>query len=144
MLETLGIKQKKLIKTAPSSFNIFLCKSLLNVVNVYVPVKKKLLQGHEKNLKKGHLKNFYPPGPSAFYLPPAKAVISRFSKERERTLYAAANVRDIGNKTKKLIKTAPSSFNIFLCKSLLNVVNVYVPVKEKLLQGHEKYLKKVI
>ena len=45
--------------------------------------------------------NIVPPGPSVFYLPPAKAVITSLSNERERTLYAAANVRDIGHKIKR-------------------------------------------
>ena len=42
--------------------------------------------------------NKVPPGPSVFYLPPAKAVIANLSNETERALYAAANVRDIGHK----------------------------------------------
>ena len=45
--------------------------------------------------------NIVPPGPSVFYLPPAKAVITKLSKERERAFYAAANVRDIGHKIKR-------------------------------------------
>ena len=35
--------------------------------------------------------NFVPPGPSVFYLPPAKAVITNLADERESTMYAAAN-----------------------------------------------------
>ena len=45
--------------------------------------------------------NIVPPGPSVFYLPPAKAVIKNLSNERARALYAAANVRDIGHKIKR-------------------------------------------
>ena len=45
--------------------------------------------------------NIVPPGPSVFYLPPAKAVITNLSSERERAFYAAANVRDIGHKVKR-------------------------------------------
>ena len=45
--------------------------------------------------------NIVPPGPSVFYLPPAKAVVTNLSNERERALYAAANVRDIGHKVKR-------------------------------------------
>ena len=45
--------------------------------------------------------NIVPPGPSVFYLPPAKAVITNLSNFRERALYAAANVRDIGHKVKR-------------------------------------------
>ena len=37
--------------------------------------------------------NIVPPGPSVFYRPPAKAVITNLSNERERALNAAANVR---------------------------------------------------
>ena len=45
--------------------------------------------------------NIVPPGPSVFYLPPAKAVITNFSNDRERALFSAANVRDIGHKIKR-------------------------------------------
>ena len=43
-----------------------------------------------------------PPGPSVFYLPPAKAVLTNLSNEREKALYAAANDRDIGHKIKRI------------------------------------------
>ena len=43
--------------------------------------------------------NIVPPGTSVFYLPPA--VITNLSNERERALYAATNVRDIGHKIKR-------------------------------------------
>ena len=45
--------------------------------------------------------NIVPPGPSIFYLPSAKAVITNLSDERERSLYAGAAARHIGYKTKK-------------------------------------------
>ena len=40
--------------------------------------------------------NIVPPGPSIFYLPSAKAVITNLNNERERTMYAAADDRYIG------------------------------------------------
>ena len=91
--------------------------------------------------------NIVPPGPSVFYLPPAKADITNLSKERERALYAAANVREIGHnikRTKELIKSAPNSFINFLCECLLNVVNGNVPVKKTLIQGRENSFKKLL
>ena len=39
--------------------------------------------------------NIVPPGPSIFYLPSAKAVITNLSDERERSLYAGAAARHI-------------------------------------------------
>ena len=45
--------------------------------------------------------NIVPPGPSIFYLPSAKAVITNLSDERERSLYAGAAARHIGYKTKR-------------------------------------------
>ena len=45
--------------------------------------------------------NIVPPGPSIFYLPSAKAVITNFSDERERSLYAGAAARHIRYKTKR-------------------------------------------
>ena len=54
MLEAWDIKSKELIKSASNSFNNFLFECLHNVVNVNVPVKKKLMQGHENSFK-----NFY-------------------------------------------------------------------------------------
>ena len=52
MLETSDIKSKELIKSAPNSFNSFLCECLLNVVNGNVPVKETLIQGQENSFKK--------------------------------------------------------------------------------------------
>ena len=48
--------------------------------------------------------NIVPPGPSVFYLSPAKAVLNNLSNKRERALYAAANIRDIRRikRTKKV------------------------------------------
>ena len=45
--------------------------------------------------------NIVPPGPSIFYLPSAKAVITNLTDERERTMYAAADARYIGLKSRK-------------------------------------------
>ena len=45
--------------------------------------------------------NIVPPGPSIFYLPSAKAVITNLTDERERTLYAVADARYIGLKRRK-------------------------------------------
>ena len=46
--------------------------------------------------------NIVPPGPSIFYLPSTKAVITSLSDERERSLYARAAARDMGCKTKRV------------------------------------------
>ena len=51
-----------------------------------------------------------PPGPSVFYIPPAKAVITNLSNKRERVLYAAANVRDIGHKIKRTNEVSTKKF----------------------------------
>ena len=48
--------------------------------------------------------NIVPPGPSIFYLPSAKAVITNLTDERERTVYAAADARYIGLKSRKNIQ----------------------------------------
>ena len=45
--------------------------------------------------------NIVPTGPSNFYLPSAKAVITNLADERERILYAAADARYIGLKRRK-------------------------------------------
>ena len=45
--------------------------------------------------------NIVPPGPSIFYIPSAKAVITNFADERERAMYAAADARYIGLKNWK-------------------------------------------
>ena len=46
--------------------------------------------------------NIVPPGPSIFYLPPAKAVITNLTDERERNMYASANATSIGYQVKKV------------------------------------------
>ena len=45
--------------------------------------------------------NIVPPGPSIFYLPPAKSVITNLTNETERTMYAAADATSIGYRPKK-------------------------------------------
>ena len=44
--------------------------------------------------------NNVPPGPSVFYLPPAKAGITNLADERERSIYATADARIIRHKNK--------------------------------------------
>ena len=51
--------------------------------------------------------NIVPPGPSIFYLPSAKAVITDLTNETERTMYAAANA---SVKQHQLKKTDKDSF----------------------------------
>ena len=51
--------------------------------------------------------NIVPPGPSIFYLPSAKAVITNLTNETERTMYAAANA---SVKRHQLKKTDEDSF----------------------------------
>ena len=51
--------------------------------------------------------NIVPPGPSIFYLPSAKAVITNLTNETERTMYAAANA---SVKRHQLKKTDKDSF----------------------------------
>ena len=46
--------------------------------------------------------NIVPPGPTIFYLPPSKAVITHLSNERERDIYAEANARNAGKHAKKI------------------------------------------
>ena len=48
--------------------------------------------------------NIVPPGHSIFYLPPAKAVITSLTDEKERNMYASANATSIGYKVKKVNK----------------------------------------
>ena len=77
-----------------------------------------------------HCSNIVPPGPSVFYLPPAKAVMTNLSNEKELCmLRRMLETSDI--KSKELIKLAPTSFINFLCECLLNVVNGNVPVNSK-------------
>ena len=45
--------------------------------------------------------NIVPQVPSIFYLPSAKAVINNLTIEREKTMYAAADVKYIGLKSRK-------------------------------------------
>ena len=52
-----------------------------------------------------------PPGPSIFYVPSAKAVLTNLTIETERTMYAAANVSVKQHQLKELIRTA--SKNLF-------------------------------
>ena len=46
--------------------------------------------------------NIVPPGPSTFYLPSAKAVITNLTDERERSMYASTNATIIGYQVKKV------------------------------------------
>ena len=55
--------------------------------------------------------NIVPPGPSIFYLPSAKAVITSLSDERERSLYAGAAAKHIGYKTKREDRESSKSFH---------------------------------
>ena len=77
--------------------------------------------------------NIVPPGPSIFYLPPAKALITNLTNETERNMYAAAKATSIGYRPKKLIKTASKNFVQFLCECFLNVVNGNVAINKKLI-----------
>ena len=45
--------------------------------------------------------NIVPPGPSIFYLPSAKSVITNLTDERERTMFAAPDATYIGLKSRK-------------------------------------------
>ena len=46
--------------------------------------------------------NIVPPGPSIFYLPSAKAVITNLIHERERSMYGSANATSIGYQVRKI------------------------------------------
>ena len=46
--------------------------------------------------------NIVPQGPSIFYLPSAKAVITILTDERERSMYASANATSIGYQVKQV------------------------------------------
>ena len=58
-----------------------------------------------------YFSNIVPPGPSMFYLPSAKAVITNLSDERERSLYAGAAAKHIGYKTKREDRVNSKSFH---------------------------------
>ena len=89
--------------------------------------------------------NIVPPGPSIFYLPSAKAVITSLSDERERSLYAGAAAKHIGYKTKREDRErAPNHFVKFLCECLLNIVNGNVPIRKRFSQGYEKSFRKLL
>ena len=45
--------------------------------------------------------NIVPPGPTIFYLPSSKSVITHLTNERERDMYAEANARDAGKSAEK-------------------------------------------
>ena len=46
--------------------------------------------------------NIVPPGPTIFYLPSSKAVITHLTNERERDMYAEAKARNAGKHAKKI------------------------------------------
>ena len=46
--------------------------------------------------------NIVPPGPTTFYLPSSKSVITHLTNERERDMCAEANARDAGKYAKKI------------------------------------------
>ena len=48
--------------------------------------------------------NVVPPGPSVFYIPPAKAVVTPITNERERTIYTEANAATLRRATTLLSK----------------------------------------
>ena len=47
--------------------------------------------------------NLVPPGPSIFYIPPAKAVVTAIDNEKERALYTEANAATLRNPTTSLL-----------------------------------------
>ena len=87
--------------------------------------------------------NIVPPGPSIFYLPSAKAVITNLTDERERSMYVSANATT-NIKLKKLIKSATKKFIYFLCECFLNVVNGNVPIKKNSIETEECSFRKIL
>ena len=79
--------------------------------------------------------NIVQPGPTIFYLPSSKAVITTLTDERERVMYAKANemLEPPESNFRKFLKQAPNSFKNFLCECLLNMINGNVPVNNQLL-----------
>ena len=81
--------------------------------------------------------NIVPPGPTNFYLPSSKAVITPLKNERERDMYAEANARYAGKHAKIFIKKPSIKFIKFLCECFLNVINGNVPTDKSLLENYE-------
>ena len=81
--------------------------------------------------------NIVPPGPTIFYLPSSKALITHLTNERERDMYVEANARDVGKYAKKFIKKSSNKFIEFLCECFLNVINGNVPTDKGLLENYE-------
>ena len=48
-----------------------------------------------------HSSNIVPPDPTLFYLPPANAVFTNLTDEKERNMYASANATRIGYQVRK-------------------------------------------
>ena len=85
-----------------------------------------------------------PPGPSIFFLPSAKAGITKLTNETERTMYAAANASVKRHQLKKMMKTASKNFIQFICECFLNVVDGNVAINKKLIETHEKSFQKIL
>ena len=89
--------------------------------------------------------NIVPPGPSIFYLPSAKAVITNLSDERKKELCMLRQMLDTSDsKVEKIMKTAPKKSIKFLCECLLNNVNGNVPVNKTKLECYENSIKKLL
>ena len=83
--------------------------------------------------------NIVQPGPTIFYLPSSKAVITTLTDERERVMYSKANARAAREHfEKKFLKQEPNSFISFLWQCLLNVINDNVPVNKQLFKNQGK------
>ena len=89
--------------------------------------------------------NIVPPGPSIFYLPSAKSVITKLTDEREKELCMLRQMLDTSDSNiKKIMKTAPNNFIKFLCECLLNIVNGNVPVNKTKLECYENSFKTLL
>ena len=100
--------------------------------------------------------NIVPPGPSIFYLPPAKSVITNLTDEKERILYASANATGIGYQAKKVNEVSIQKVYLFYLQMLLsanavsanavipNVVNGNVPSNKNLIETKENSFQKIL
>ena len=80
--------------------------------------------------------NIVQPGPTIFYLPSSKAVITTLTDERERVMLKQMLELPESN-FRKFLKQAPNSFINFLCECLLNAINGNVPVNKQLHKNQE-------
>ena len=88
--------------------------------------------------------NIVQPGPTIFYLPSSKDVITNLTDERERVMYAKQMLELSDSNIRKFLKEAPNCFINFLCECLLKVINGNVPVNKQLVTKQEDSFKQLL